>query len=171
MSALGRGYTSYFCCSFFYTLWRKKSTCVGMSGLARRLPGRWEWENGPAFVIIGKNAASREFIEYRARKRMDTRRRGGMKYSDDDADRSKACAYPTLATTIRYHIMRVGHPPQRQKRSHPLPQPKISVTYLHFYFGSTMMYLRNPLEAKREACLPPRPYDTSPTQKNDTNRQ
>ena len=66
---------------------------------------------------------------------------------------------------------RVGHPPQRQKRSHPLPQPKISVTYLHFYFGSTMMYVRNPLEAKREACLPPRPYDTSPTQKNDTNRQ
>jgi hypothetical protein len=105
VSALGRGYTSYFCCSFFYTLWRKKSTCVGMSGLARRLPGRWEWENGPAFVIIGKNAASREFIEYRARKRMDTRRRGGMKYSDDDADRSKACAYPTLATTIRYHII------------------------------------------------------------------
>lgn len=136
MSALGRGtHTS----AVPFSLWRKKkngkskssmrqqttsSTCVGMSGLARRLPGRWEWENGPAFIIIGKNAASREFIEYRERKRMDTRRRGGMKYSDDDADRSKACAYPTLATTIRYHIIEGRSSTTKAKKVKPTSTAK-----------------------------------------------
>ncbi len=56
---------------------------------------------------------------------MDSRWRGGMKYSDDDADRSKACAYPTLATTtipLFYH--NIIDSSKRESHTTDLPKNK-----------------------------------------------